>query len=223
MATDMTALRTTSGWIRTCHCCGLAHWVEPAPVGLERVCARCATRLPARSRERGRADRRNRFAVAAALAALVLLPIAISLPVMSIERFGLEQASSIAGGTLALLEHGEFAVGLAVFTCSIVFPLAKLIGICLLGSAPWRVRSSRVRARLWHAIEFVGRWGTLDVLLVALLVAVLKLGDLVEVAPGPGVSAFAAMVALSLTASALFDPHAMWAHDGDEREVGGTR
>lgn len=52
-----------------------------------------------------------------------------------------------------------------------------------------------------------------DVLLVAVLVAMVKLGDLVEVTPGPGVAAFTAVVLLSLIASALFDPHAIWEDD----------
>lgn len=130
---------------------------------------------------------------------------------MEIEQLGRSHATSIAAGTLALLAEGELAVGLAVLVCSLVFPLVKLTGIALLGLAPSWLRSAKRRAQAWHAIEFIGRWGTLDVLLVAVLVAALKLGDLVDVRPGPGVSAFGAMVGLSLLASTLFDPHAMWA------------
>lgn len=208
-----TGPRTDRGWIRSCHCCGLAHWVEPAPAGLARVCARCGTPLPRRQPRGGG----NRWAVACALAAVALYPLAIGLPVMEIEQLGRSHASSIAQGTLALLSSGEVAVGLAVLICSLVFPLFKLTGLVVLGFAPGRVRSARRRAQVWHAIEFIGRWGTLDVLLVAVLVAALKLGDLVQVTPGPGVSAFGAMVALSLLASTLFDPHAMWASESDER------
>ena len=50
----------------------------------------------------------------------------------------------------------------------------------------------------------------LDVLLVAVLVAVVKLGDVVRVQPGPGLAAFAGVVILSLLASAVFDPHSIW-------------
>jgi paraquat-inducible protein A len=205
----MSAPRTVEGWVRSCHCCGLAHWVEPAPAGLERVCARCSTALPAPGSGRGR----NRWAVGAALAGLALFPLAIGLPLMEIEQLGRSHASSIAEGVVSLLTAGEVLVGLAVLVCSLVFPPLKLVGIAVLGTAPRWLRSSHRRARAWHAIEFVGRWGTLDVLLVAVLVAVLKLGDLVAVHPGPGVSAFGAMVGLSLVASTLFDPHAMWASE----------
>ena len=51
----------------------------------------------------------------------------------------------------------------------------------------------------------------LDVLLVAVLVAWVKVGDLGEITPGPAAFAFTAVVLLSLLSSALFDPHALWA------------
>ena len=52
--------------------------------------------------------------------------------------------------------------------------------------------------------------GMLDVLLVALLVAVLKLGDVVELSAGPAALAFSVCVLLNLAASASFDPHVLW-------------
>jgi len=48
------------------------------------------------------------------------------------------------------------------------------------------------------------------VLLVALLVAAVKLGSWLEVTPGPGLIAFCTVVVLSLISTALFDPHAIW-------------
>ena len=50
----------------------------------------------------------------------------------------------------------------------------------------------------------------LDVLLVALLVALLKLGQVVELHAGPAALAFTGCVLLNLLASASFDPHTLW-------------
>ncbi len=55
----------------------------------------------------------------------------------------------------------------------------------------------------------------LDVLLVAVLVAAVKLGDWMDVSPGPGVAAYAAVVIFSLLSSASFDPHAIWEDSND--------
>jgi paraquat-inducible protein A len=52
----------------------------------------------------------------------------------------------------------------------------------------------------------------LDVFLVAILVATVKLGDLATVIPGPGIIAFAAVVLLTIFASTNFDPKLFWQH-----------
>ncbi len=50
----------------------------------------------------------------------------------------------------------------------------------------------------------------LDVLLVAVLVALLQLGDAMTVHVGPAALAFTLCVTLSLFAAASFDPHSLW-------------
>jgi paraquat-inducible protein A len=74
---------------------------------------------------------------------------------------------------------------------------------------------TRHRAITYQLVEFTGRWGMLDVLLVAILVATLKLGDLVDVAAGSAAFMFTGCVLLSLIATATFNPRALWP-SGDE-------
>ena len=147
------------------------------------------------------------------MTALILYPIALLTPVMTIERLGHESAASIWHGTVQLLAEGHLAVGIAVLCFSIVAPVAKLIAIFSL-TAGVAMRAQH-RAATYRFVEWVGRWGMVDVLLVAVLVAVVKLGDLVEVTPGIGVAAFGAVVVLSMLASAAFDPHQIW--QGEEK------
>ena len=128
---------------------------------------------------------------------------------MRIERFGHLKQASIWEGSVGLLSHGEFFVGTVVLVCSMVLPLFKLLGLLTLSSgASWL--GSRQRSWTYRLIEWTGRWGMLDVLLIAVVVAWVKVGDLVEVRPGPAALAFTVCVLLSLLASASFDPHALW-------------
>jgi len=62
----------------------------------------------------------------------------------------------------------------------------------------------------YRLIEWTGRFGMLDVLLIAIVVAWIKFGELFEVSAGPAALTFASVVLLSLFASASFDPHALW-------------
>jgi len=191
-----------------CPCCGLIQRMPVIDASLQARCARCRERL------RGRRERAEHglWTASFALGALILFPPAIALPMLRIERFGRSADSSIIEGVTSMLSHGEWIVGTVVLVCSIVFPLTKLLALLFLTARPaWL--SSRHRARTYQFIEMTGRWGMLDVLLVAVLVAVLKLGDLVDVRPGPAAVAFATVVTLSLLASASFQPQMMWDDD----------
>ncbi|MEZ6164611.1 MAG: paraquat-inducible protein A [Phycisphaerales bacterium] len=187
-----------------CHCCGLVHRIPPIGSSSVACCSRCQAVI-----KHGVHPRSVNRAAALALGALILYPLALWLPVMEIERLGHTSAASIWSGTVALLAEGHLFVGLAVLVFSVIAPIAKL-GLIFALCVGQGVIARQDRARAYRLIELIGRWGMVDVLLVAILVAVVKLGDLVQVTPGAGVVVFGVVVILSLLASAAFDPHAIW-------------
>ena len=67
-----------------------------------------------------------------------------------------------------------------------------------------------------NLVAFLGRWGMVDVLLVAVLVAAVKLGDWAKVHAGSGVLVFCAVVILSLLAGLAFDPRVIWSEEDAE-------
>jgi paraquat-inducible protein A len=138
-----------------------------------------------------------------ALSALMLYPLAIGLPVMSVQRLGHRHETGILRGTIDLMAADELVLGLLLLICSVILPLAKLAGLLAL-AAPLPLPAGWP-GRLLRLIEGAGRWGMLDVLLVAMLAALVKLGDIVRIEVGLGATTFVACVVLSLLASASFD------------------
>jgi paraquat-inducible protein A len=63
---------------------------------------------------------------------------------------------------------------------------------------------------LHHGVELLGRWGMLDVLVVAVLVAFVKLGDMVQIQPGAGLGLFTACVLFSLLSSLCLHLPSLW-------------
>jgi len=187
-----------------CHCCGLVHTLPKINPGSVACCTQCQSIIKDDVHPRTRSR-----TAAIALAALFLYPVAMSLPVMQIERFGYVSEASIWSGMVGLLAEGHLFIGFVVLLFSVLAPIGKL-GLLLMLCLGRRTLSLRDRARAYRVIELVGRWGMVDVLLIAVLVAIVKLGDLVTVTPGPGVIVFGAVVFLSLLASAMFDPHVIW-------------
>jgi len=190
--------------LRGCPRCGLVQEVPAVPDGQEARCCRCFELLLRPGRPES-----NRLCAAIALAALVMYPLGILLPVLRLEQLGHVHETSIWAGGISLLTHGQVVVGLVVLVCSVLIPMAKLLGLFLL-TAQARLLRRRHQAAVYRWIELAGRWGMIDVLLVAMTVAAVKIGDLVTVTPGPGVVAFTMCVMLSLLASATFNPHAIW-------------
>jgi len=194
--------------LEACSCCSLIQHVPVVEPGYEARCRRCATVL----HDPSRPDRGPTRTLAATLAALLLYPAAFLLPIMTIERFGHRTEASLYSGSFGLIAGGDVLVGTVVLVCSVLLPLAKLLGLLVVNvRRPWLTRHRRASTYRW--IERLGRFGMLDVLLLALLVAWVKVGDLVEIHPGPGALAFTGCVLASLLASAWFDPRRIFAEE----------
>lgn len=146
--------------------------------------------------------------LAASIGALALYFPAILLPILKIEKLGHHHEASLLGGTMDLLQHGSLFVGIVVLVFSIALPLVKILALIELS---WLSLTRRAhRAWTYRVVEWAGRWSMMDVLLLALMVALVKLGELIQFSFGPAVVAFVMCVVMSLIASATFDPHAIW-------------
>lgn len=176
-------------------------------------CPGCRMRIPRQDAASGRRSRRR--TAACSLAALVLFPLAVTLPVMRVERLGHAHETGILDGAAMLIRDGQAWLGLVVLFCSVAIPIFKLCGLLFLSMH--RIRATAAtRVLVWRLVEWSGRWGMLDVLLVASIVALVKIGDLVSIEPGIGAVIFTAMVFLSLLAAMSFDPHKVRMESGHD-------
>jgi paraquat-inducible protein A len=151
------------------------------------------------------------------LAGLFLYAPAMLLPVLRIERFGREEPNTILSGVRELISAKLWLLAAIVFIASIVVPLLKLLGLAIM-LAFMGQRSRRWllgRARLYRMIEFIGRWSSIDLFMISILVALVRFGTLTSVHPEAGALAFAAVIVITMMASRSFDPRLMWdAADG---------
>jgi paraquat-inducible protein A len=147
-------------------------------------------------------------------AALVLLLLANIFPFMQLEKQGREQITTIFGASHALYSAGMGELAVVVFITSIVAP-TLLIGSSLyvLVSARFRLRLPGARLALaW--ISHLEPWGMLDVFMLGVLVAFVKLGGMATMHARPGLFAFAALIAMWAAATASFEPSWLWRHLG---------
>jgi len=189
-----------------CEICGLAQRVPELEPGMIAECVRCGTRL-ARGNHNSLA-----WTAAFSLAALMFYAPANLYPILRLEWYGTHSENTAWGGAIALFNQGQPVIGIIVFLASIVIPFLKLLALLYL-VATVRFRSSawrRQRAWIYRALEFIGPWAMLDVFVMSVLVALVKLGELATVLPGRGLFSFTAVVVLTIIASQSFDPRLIW-------------
>ena len=141
------------------------------------------------------------------------------LPMLKTRTLGRESDNTIVGGVIELLHHGVWDVGLVVFTASVLIPVTKFVVIAyLVLSIRFRVSLDiETRIRLYDAVEFIGRWSMIDVFVVAILTALVQLGFIVSINPGPAAIFFALSVAFTMLSAQALDPRLIW--DTSERET----
>lgn len=195
-----------------CKVCGLVQRQGALAPGMLAECVRCRARL---------GDHRpNSLSRTAAftLAALALYVPANIFPILRMDLYGVHSENTVWEGCKTLFQRGEVLVAIVVFLASLVIPFLKLLGLFFL-VVTTRLRSrGRRPLRTWtyRAIDLVGPWAMLDVFLLAILVSLVKLGELATVMPGPGLFAFSAVVVLTILASSSFDPSLIWAEPDGE-------
>jgi paraquat-inducible protein A len=177
------------------------------PAGLASpACARCGTALHAR--KPASVARSWAYLVAAA----ILYVPANALPVMESGGLYLAQSDTIWSGVVYLWTTGSWVLAAIVFTASILIPAAKLLSLGWLLTAAQRrsLANPMRRARLYRATAYIGRWSMVDIFVGAVLVGLVQFKAFATIVPGPGAIFFAAVVVLTMLASASFDPRLTW-------------
>lgn len=67
---------------------------------------------------------------------------------------------------------------------------------------------------IYRITELIGRWSMVDVFMVSILAALVKLGNIATVQPGFGAVAFCGVVILTMLSAMAFDPRLIWDRAG---------
>ena len=188
------------------------------PIGRAR-CGRCEAPLASR-------DAASLAKVWAFLAAGMITYVpANTLPMLSTSALFEHHTATIVGGAIELAEAGVLWVAIVIIVASVGIPIAKFVAIGWLalavrpGSGVGRRTSQHTQLVLYEIVEYIGRWSMIDVFVVAVLSALVHLGLIVSIEPGPAALAFAASVILTMLAAQAFDSRLIW----DRIEAAGER
>ena len=133
-------------------------------------------------------------------------------PIMHTELFGTTEPNTIISGVVSLWQGGSYPIAAIIFFASVVIPMAKLIVLAWLN---WSVQTGaslhqQRRSLIYHVTEWIGRWSMIDVFVVAILVALIQLGNTISIYPGHAALAFCAVVFFTMLAAMTFDARLIW-------------
>ena len=165
-------------------------------------CPRCGTEL---ARHPGAQQQRI---LPLTVASLVLFVIANIFPIVEIELQGRRSQTTLLGAVLALNSEGMSLVAMLVTATTLLFPLLQLCILFYL-LVPM-ARSGRPGfSLLVRMMQSLRPWGMIEVFLLGVMVAIVKLSSIATVLPGPALWAFIGLTVL-LTSVLSFDPRAFW-------------
>ena len=200
------SMTAASASLLSCHSCNLLSKMSGSHGHPHALCPRCGA--PLHQRKTNSLTR----TWALTIAAFIFYIPANVLPITVVTSLGKTQADTIMSGVIYFVQTGMWPIALVIFVASVAVPLIKLFVLAFLlisvqRKSRWRPED---RTRLYRIAEAVGRWSMVDIFVVTILVALVKLGGLATIDAGPAASYFAAVVVTTMFAAMSFDPRLIW-------------
>lgn len=190
--------------IVACHECGTVHRVHALKPGAGANCATCGAMLY--SRHRAGLERILALYVAAA----ILFVLANAFPFMSLNIEGRVQQAELFSSGLALW-HADMP-----FLAAVVLAFAVLLPAVKIAAALWvlvPLHFGRLPLFAAWSIRLFDRlrpWAMMEVYLLGVMVAYVKLIDLAQIGLGPSLWAFVALIVTIVAADAALDDQDLW-------------
>jgi paraquat-inducible protein A len=154
-------------------------------------------------------------ALAFTLAAMVTFVIANMFPIVGLRFNGQVIETTLFGAASTLYDEKMYSIAVLVFCTTILAPLLEMTATAWL-LLPLRAGHKPTKPDLaFRLLRFVQPWGLIEVFLLALLVAVVKLAAIATVIPGISLWAFGALMLLLAAADSALDTRELWATLGE--------
>src|SRR5262245_20940507 len=187
-----------------CPDCDLLQRLPDLSPGASARCPRCDREL-----WRRREDSLNRT-LALTLAAAVLYVIANAVPMLGLSAVGRAASTTVLGGVQQLWGNGQQIVAVLVLFAAVVAPALQIGFLLLIVLGVHHEPSPRWVGELLRYHPTTRTWSMIEVMLIGVLVALIKIADYATVVPGVALFALGGLVFLLAAMQASFDPREAW-------------
>jgi len=167
-------------------------------------CARCSTVLEHPTR----LSIKNDFVCV--LVGLIFYFPAMLLPLIKVTMLGDTEAMSLLNCVETLVQTGNVGIAIGFFFSLFCIPFFKMSLLLFVMTRLYYKAQSRYVAESFKLYNILNAWGMLDILLLSLIVAGIKLNDDAELAAGLGLYAFLILLLSSALQTQLLDKRLVW-------------
>lgn len=197
--------RATSTMQQTaCHGCDLIQGLPTLPERATARCLRCGSVLL-----RGKVDSINRT-IAWTIAGMVLYLIAVTFPFIGMQTGGIERHAGMLTGIHEIYRQGMTGLALLVVLTCVVAPLAQMLGLLYVFVPLKFNRRARFAIPVFRFFQHIQPWSMMEIFMLGILVALVKLGKMATIVPGLAIFAFALLILALTFAVSSVEAHLVW-------------
>jgi paraquat-inducible protein A len=187
-----------------CHDCDLLYRKHSLREGERATCSRCGAVLYQK-----KPDSLERTLILA-LTSLILFVLANVFPFMSFHLQGREQVTLLISGGIELFNQGFWQLAYLVIAVGVFFPLLKILGT-LYVLIPLKFNRKIWRAQeVFRLVGALTSWCMMEVFMLGMIVAYVKLIDLATIVLGISLFSFAALIVIVAMADSTLDAEEVW-------------
>lgn len=187
-----------------CTHCGQLHHYQGILNGEEARCSRCWSVL-----YRQRKSMLD-TSLALILTGLILFVMTNAFPLIGLRAQGITQELTLWKAISAFWEQGYYWLSALLGLNLIILPLFELLGLLWVLVTIRRSWEPHLAIQIFRWLSELKPWGMLEVFMLGLLVAIVKLGDIAVLVVGPAFWAFIFLVLTMAAVTAHLDRFTVW-------------
>ena len=194
----------TRAHLLECHDCGTIQRLPAMPPNTRAACPQCDAHL--------RHTREDPFSLPLALnlAALMMFGIGAFWTLLSVSTAGQLRNANLLTGPEELRSFGLWELSVVVLTTTFAAPLARILCmIAVLVGLQLPHRPPFIRM-IYAWIEHLRPWSMVEIFLLGLFVAYVRLSGIAHIDLGPAILALATLTVTMVAADVMLDPQAVW-------------
>lgn len=186
-----------------CEYCDAIHQKPTLSSGECAYCKRCGSELELFE------EQPNRYLLPLSLAGIMIFIIANAFPILEMEIQGQSNKVTLLGSLMLLIADDASLVAVLVLITTVFSPFMHMLLISyVIYASKKHIQLPFVNAAI-HVLQAMVPWGMVEVFMLGILVAFIKLGNLANIIPGIALWAFIALSIL-ITIIISYNPKNLW-------------